>query len=59
MISDDFSHVDEWGPEKIVTVAGAVHDPSGLDVAALLQAKDQWGDALVHHLPRAVKRRSR
>jgi glutamate dehydrogenase (NAD(P)+) len=37
----------------VSTTAGAVHNPSGLDVEALLQAKDQWGDALVHHLSRA------
>ena len=34
----------------VSTAVGAVHCPSGLDVAQLLSAKAQWGDAFVHHL---------
>ncbi|MDA2804184.1 Glu/Leu/Phe/Val family dehydrogenase [Nocardiopsis suaedae] len=34
----------------VSTAEGALHAPDGLDVPALLQARSQWGDALVHHV---------
>ena len=33
----------------VSTAAGAVHDPAGLDVPALLAAAGRWGEGLVHH----------
>jgi glutamate dehydrogenase (NAD(P)+) len=37
----------------VSTTAGAVHAADGLDVERLLTAKDEWSDALVHHIPEA------
>ncbi|MFI6575889.1 Glu/Leu/Phe/Val dehydrogenase [Nocardiopsis sp. NPDC050513] len=34
----------------VSTAEGAVHAPDGLDVPALLRSRDEWGDALVHHV---------
>ncbi|GAB3288124.1 Glu/Leu/Phe/Val family dehydrogenase [Parasphingorhabdus pacifica] len=34
----------------VSTSEGAIYDPDGLDVSAVLQAKHEWGDALVHHI---------
>jgi glutamate dehydrogenase (NAD(P)+) len=34
----------------VSTTAGAVYDPDGLDVNALLAARANWGDALVDHI---------
>jgi glutamate dehydrogenase (NAD(P)+) len=45
--------LDQLGAQVVAvsTAAGAMHDPAGLDVDALVQAKDRWGDALVQHVP--------
>ncbi|MDA2813901.1 NAD-glutamate dehydrogenase [Nocardiopsis sp. RSe5-2] len=34
----------------VSTAEGALHAPDGLDVPALLRARAEWGDALVHHV---------
>lgn len=39
----------------VSTSEGAIHAPDGLDVPALLRARSEWGDALIHHVD-GVKR---
>ena len=41
----------------ISTSAGALHHPEGLDVAELLAAREQHGDALVEHVSQPTMRR--
>jgi glutamate dehydrogenase (NAD(P)+) len=42
----------------VSTVEGALVDPGGLDVEALLELRAEHGDAFVHHAPVAVSPRS-